>query len=748
MAAVNIFLSHASADKPFVKELKQALEHGGEIECWLDEFEIGLGDNIAERINQGLEEADYVVFVMSPTSVASKWVREEWTAAYWQQVNEGRARLVPVRYQHCDIPYILKNKKYCDASTNALDAFKELKTFLLNQVPRPVAPGHVGLVDPNFIGRAAQLEDLQQKLSQPGSVAVIAGMPGLGKTTLAREFVRMHGRLFEATYELICGTQPLASLMAGLAAQLGIRLEGEEADNLAALRAHVSQKQCLLVLDNVDDAVPEALLFGGRNSVLVTTRYPAVGAFAEHPRVELRVFTEAECLELFRAVLGGLTDADEAAAKTLFERLGYLPYAVRVAAGVLRDDPLYTTHSLAGAQKLLGKLAHGGKNVEALMTRALADRSPEAQRLVQAMAVCAPTGFRLALAAEVAELPEAESHAALRELTARSLVLVENKGHQRYRLHTLVREAAQPPASLRVRHAECLDRILGETWARDPLRAEQYLDEAEESVAQVGEDEWVYRMGNSAGLAAKNVGRLAQAEAFYRRAQAAARQAQRRDWEQTVLGNQAVILQDWGRLDEALALHQQEEKICRDLGFRAGLSGSLGNQALILKAWGRLDEALALVEQQEQICRDLGDRAGLSRSVGNQALILKAWGRLDEALPLLQQQEQICRDLGHRAGLQASLGNQALILKAWGRLDEALPLLQQQEQICRDLGDRAGLARSLANQANVFLQREDRATAARLYREALAIFRELRMPRETEMAERLLRRCEVQAAGA
>jgi hypothetical protein len=56
---VAVFLSHSSKDKPFVRDLADALEAGGEIKVWLDEREIDYGQNIALKIADGLD-ADFV----------------------------------------------------------------------------------------------------------------------------------------------------------------------------------------------------------------------------------------------------------------------------------------------------------------------------------------------------------------------------------------------------------------------------------------------------------------------------------------------------------------------------------------------------------------------------------------------------------------------------------------------------------------------------------------------------------------
>jgi TIR domain len=81
---VGVFLSHSSKDKPFVRDLAAALEAEGEMEVWLDEREIDYGENILLKIADGLD-ADFVLLILSPDSVNSKWVKEEWTDAYWEQ---------------------------------------------------------------------------------------------------------------------------------------------------------------------------------------------------------------------------------------------------------------------------------------------------------------------------------------------------------------------------------------------------------------------------------------------------------------------------------------------------------------------------------------------------------------------------------------------------------------------------------------------------------------------------------------
>ncbi len=116
------------------------------------------------------------------------------------------------------------------------------------------------------------------------------------------------------------------------------------------------------------------------------------------------------------------------------------------------------------------------------------------------------------------------------------------------------------------------------------------------------------------------------------------------DWLQHSYGNQAGIFLIRGRLDESIDLYKKQEEICLVLGSQDGLQRSYAGQALILKALGRVDEAFALHKKEEEICLALGKRSS------------SKWGRLDEALALLKKQEEICLALGNGDSLQRSYG--------------------------------------------------------------------------------------------
>jgi len=715
---ISVFLSHSSKDKPFVRELADFLKTDGLIKVWLDEREISPGQNLVSTIAEGLG-SDFILLILSPDSVDSNWVKEEWTDAFWEQTNNRKTKLLGVLYRDCQIPRLLRNKKYFDLRTNHPQGFREIRTFLLTEKPAP--PQRVNYLPvrpPIFIGRDPELSELRERLLQPGAMVPVSGLAGKGKTTLALEFAHRHQQDFEAVYWLPCQSSSLASIAAELSRLLGLKLEGDLPEIVRELKGVCGSKRCLLILDNVQDETAGELIPGGAASVLVTTRLANLRFLRFHQPLPLPLFTDEQCFELFRRQIGPEEVArDEAECRQLFERLGHLPIAVSISAALIREDVRYTIPGLA---------RHLPDDVTALISEAIAALDPAPRKLLAAMSACAPEGFYLDLAGEIAGLDESGALEALQQVIARSLAEEVDRTDRRYRLHALVREAARGGA-FGPQHAEAIGRRF-ESWEAKWRRCEQELPDFQLAL------EWALKNASHSLARAlaykgysltKRVGRLAEALQLCERMCQVSDVQQNRAALQAWLGNQALILRAWGRLDEALALHKKEEAICLELANQDDLGASYGNQALILKAWGRLAEALALLRKQEAICLELCNQDGLQRSYGNQAVILQAWGRLDEALALHKKQEAICLELSDKDSLQIGYGNQAVILQMWGRLEEALALHKKQEAICLELGNKDGLQRSYGNQALILRTWDRLEEALALHKKEEAICLEL-----------------------
>ena len=72
----DVFLSYASEDRAFVRELAAALKVRG-VTYWLDEIQLKLGDSLREMIDRGLASSRFGVVVLSKYFFAKRWPQRE-----------------------------------------------------------------------------------------------------------------------------------------------------------------------------------------------------------------------------------------------------------------------------------------------------------------------------------------------------------------------------------------------------------------------------------------------------------------------------------------------------------------------------------------------------------------------------------------------------------------------------------------------------------------------------------------------
>lgn len=82
---------------------------------WLDDDEITAGDRFIGAIEGALEVSAVIVFLVSPQSIESGWVREEYDAALALSHNGSRdIRLIPVLLRDAELPPFLSSRKPVD----------------------------------------------------------------------------------------------------------------------------------------------------------------------------------------------------------------------------------------------------------------------------------------------------------------------------------------------------------------------------------------------------------------------------------------------------------------------------------------------------------------------------------------------------------------------------------------------------------------------------------------------------------
>lgn len=109
----SIFLSHNFHDKEFVRRLGKDLRSRG-IRVWIDEAEILVGDSLITKIENAIDEMEYLGVILSPNSIKSQWVTNEVNAALTTELRSKRVKVFPILLKNCELPAFLRGKLYAD----------------------------------------------------------------------------------------------------------------------------------------------------------------------------------------------------------------------------------------------------------------------------------------------------------------------------------------------------------------------------------------------------------------------------------------------------------------------------------------------------------------------------------------------------------------------------------------------------------------------------------------------------------
>jgi hypothetical protein len=120
-----VFICHRKADAELAEGLAEDVRRAG-YRVWLDEWEIGIGDSIVERINAGLEDLKYLIVCYCEAGVLSPWMSREWMSTLTRQLEGYGIRVLPARLSGGVPPAILADIRYADLAANWEDGLKDL----------------------------------------------------------------------------------------------------------------------------------------------------------------------------------------------------------------------------------------------------------------------------------------------------------------------------------------------------------------------------------------------------------------------------------------------------------------------------------------------------------------------------------------------------------------------------------------------------------------------------------------------
>ncbi len=329
--------------------------------------------------------------------------------------------------------------------------------------PAPAVPRQVPAGSRFFAGRETELSWLSALMDSAGagaSVAVIHGLPGVGKTSLVIHWARRSagdfpdGQLFvdlqgfDPGQSAMDSAQALALLLTGLGTPDAQVPTGVEAA-AALFRTLTAGRRLLIILDNARDEEQVRPLLPGSPGVLVvvTSRNRLSGLIAHEgaQSFSLPLPSPAEARAAMRERLGVSRAEDAAALDEIIEICGRLPLALAVVAARASGYPDWPLRAVADELRAGAPLdfLEGDeprtdvRNVFFWSYRMLSQR---AAQLFRSLPAHPGVDFGTSGAANVAGMPEHLVRQLLREL-ARTMLISQFKP-DRYTFHNLIKSYA------------------------------------------------------------------------------------------------------------------------------------------------------------------------------------------------------------------------------------------------------------------------------------------------------------------
>jgi hypothetical protein len=112
----DVFVSHNGKQKPWVREFVSHLESLG-MQVFFDEVTIEFGEDITQRLEEGLHKSRHIVVVISPDAMTSRWMALEIATAIYLDPSADARRLIPVLLEYTSNPEVsvlVSRLKYVD----------------------------------------------------------------------------------------------------------------------------------------------------------------------------------------------------------------------------------------------------------------------------------------------------------------------------------------------------------------------------------------------------------------------------------------------------------------------------------------------------------------------------------------------------------------------------------------------------------------------------------------------------------
>ena len=633
------------------------------------------------------------------------------------------------------------------------DAASSKPAHLQAQLPPLVA---------GFTGRDGDMAVLAGLLDPAGAagpvvVSAVAGLAGVGKTTLAVQaghaarrrgwfgggvlFIDLHG-YDESPVEPGQALDALLRALGVAAERIPPGLQ-ERAGLYRSVLAEIGDP-VLVIADNASsEAQVRPLLPGaGPHKVVVTSRHTLAGLDAR--LVDVTVLGQEASVALLDAALRAGRPADDRisgdpkVAGWLAGVCGGLPLALQITAALLKADPQLSAaelaEELAAESQRLEQLAYddgsgsGAPSVAAAFELSYRRLEDTAARVFRLLPVNPGPDISTAAAAMLADQPAREARKVLAGLARAHLAEAAPGSAGRWRMHDLLRLYAQ---QLSDAHAgadsreQARDRLLSYYLstahaADEHLRALPGMTVPREFTSRDDALAWLDAERSclvAAVTMAADTDRdqvamdLALALAGYfewrRRfddwlttaavSLGAARRLSDRHREAAALTGLGHALNCVRRFGEVITVCREAAAICRETGDRHGEADALTGLGYALRGVRRFEEAITACRDAAAICRETGDRNHEGRALVSLGYCLQEARRFEEAITACRDAATIHREAGNRDAEGGALTNLGYSLYGARRFEEAITACRDAAAIHQETGSRYGEADALRN---------------------------------------------------
>jgi tetratricopeptide (TPR) repeat protein len=625
----------------------------------------------------------------------------------------------------------------------------------------------------HFKGRDAELAELEQLLLDNNrTVCLVAtGIGGIGKTTLAEEFVATRApALFPAGTAWLDGAQ-LAGELARVSRRFGWAQDREPTPEQAIgwLGRELHTKPILLVVDNFDpehgdpEHVPSP---HGQCRTLVTSRARDVHLRLNARRLELGLWTLEVCHEYLRELCPHLARVPDAEVDALAEFVGRLPLGIRLLVSLLtRRQSLRVPEIL----KLLREQAldaldkyENDRGIAATFRVSYDDLPDSNRRVLQALSVCAKQ-TRAEIVAAVAGLDDAGE--LLDDLHARGLAEFTPEAEAPWGLHDVVRMfvLAQPgreefevahTAWMRAHlqeHSEAtawesfatgidearraFERLLAaelgeaiaiyqplEAHLRDAGRYPESISLSELLLGVAPVDSGVSSIArNNLGLCYEAQGDIPKAIDAHERSLAISERSGNRQGQAASLGNLGTCYRTKGDISKAIDFHERALAINELLGISESQANQLVNLGSCYLTRGDVPKAIDFFERALAIDKQISSPVDQAAAFGNLGLCYKIQGDISKAIDFHERSLAIHEQFGRPEGQAAALGNLGGCYQVQGDVSKAIKFFERSLAIYEKIGSLEGQAIQLGNLGNCYETQGDTPTAIDFLERALAI---------------------------